>query len=279
MIISTQSGGFHLYFRITGDEPIPSSEKLAFEYDSDGNRETAIETRGEGSYVLAPPTKGYETVSCSLDIIPELSLLQLQAILDICKQLDAVAPSNSKTVVVTTPTKNSTSENNALKRTINENFSWRAYQLLLESGWTQTPGNDKTKLTRPGKKTDGGCSATFGFKGMPVLHVFSDSSGTFEEGKNYNTFEIISILMFGGDAKKTLAHFRDKVEVVAKEILSAAQKEQATLAFKIKKILRFVDSNERFRNSSYNEITHQLEFGDKFDLTDLFVELLSQGLR
>ncbi len=279
VIISTQSGGFHLYFKITDDDEIPGSEKLAFEYDADGNRETSIETRGERSYVLAPPTPGYKIISGSLDNIPELSLVQLQAILDICKQLDAVAPSNSKPVVVTKTAKNSTSENNTLKRVINESFNWRAYQLLLEAGWTQTPGNDKTKLTRPGKTPGGGCSATFGYKGIPVLHIFSDSSGTFESGKNYTTFEIIAILMFNGDTKKTLAYFKDNVEVVAKEILSAAQKEQATLAFKIKRILKFVDSSERFRKSSYNEITHQLEFGDSFDLTDLFVELLSQGLR
>ncbi len=222
VIISTQSGGFHLYFKITDDDEIPGSEKLAFEYDADGTRETSIETRGEGSYVLAPPTKGYEIKNGSLDIIPELSILQLQAILDICKQLDAVAPSNSKTEAAPSAEAKgekkskaaSKSRNHPLKKLVNDKYNWLAYRLLLEAGWKATDGNDDRKLTRPGKNPSEGCSATFGYQGNPMLYVFSDATGVFEGEKSYTTFEIIANLQFNGNHRNALAYFEDKCGLI-----------------------------------------------------------------
>ncbi len=225
VIASTQSGGFHLYFKITGDDAIPGSTKLAYEYDADGNQETSIETRGEGSYVLAPKTPGYQFISGSGEVIPELSILQLQAILDICKQLDAIPPATSKAETVTStatatapaPTSSTTKSGDAspgrkniFKKLVNEKYGWMAYKLLLDAGWTQTPGNDKTKLTRPGKNPEEGCSATFGYKGSPVFYCFSDSTGTFNPNKSYTVFEVICVLEFGGNHKAGLAYFANK---------------------------------------------------------------------
>ncbi len=226
VIVSTQSGGYHLYFRIIEKVVIPGSTKLAYEFDADGNRETSIETRGEGSYVLAPPTPGYKFIEGSYEELPELSSIQLPEAMDICRQLDAVAPANSKAVAATSteteaepepekkPRAASTSRNHTLKRLVNDKYNWMAYQLLLDAGWTKTPGGDRTKLTRPGKNPDGGCSATFGYKGNPMLHVFSDATGVFEENKSFTTFEIIANLEFEGNHKKALAHFADKCGLV-----------------------------------------------------------------
>ncbi len=221
VIVSTQSGGYHLYFNVTGDDTIPSSTKCALEYNGDGSPETAIETRGEGSYVIAPPTPGYTLVEGSLDAVPQLSMKQIDSILGVCEQLDAVPPVNSKAAAVTSATTatagsgdESPSRKHILKKLVNEKYNWMAYKLLLDDGWRPTEGDDDRKLTRPGKSPNEGCSATIGYMGNPMLHVFSDATGVFKENKSFTTFEIIANLKFNGNHKTALAYFADKCGLV-----------------------------------------------------------------
>ena len=63
-VVRTKSGGYHLYYRC---EEIEGNQKLAMRHATKEElKETPhakeivlIETRGEGGYVLAPPSEGY----------------------------------------------------------------------------------------------------------------------------------------------------------------------------------------------------------------------------
>ncbi len=216
LIVSTQSGGYHLYYRVIRGG-VPSSTKCAFEYCG-GEKHVAIETRGVGSYVLAPPTPGYLTIEGSFHAIPELTNIQLDSILDVARTYDEVPPATATENGTETEDKDKDKDKearrkNAFKNLINTQFSWYSFRLLLQNGWQITPGNDHTKLTRPGKNPNEGSSATFGYRGGNTFKVFSESDDIFKAEKTYTPFEVISNLQFHGNERACLKWFKSNYDL------------------------------------------------------------------
>jgi len=56
--VQTRSGGFHWYYRVDGSAA--KCQKLA--YPGLPGSEAVIELKGEGGYVVAPPTPGYKMI-------------------------------------------------------------------------------------------------------------------------------------------------------------------------------------------------------------------------
>jgi len=72
LVVQTTSGGLHIYYRC----PEPGNNmKLAGRPVSEGKTKVKyfIETRGEGGYVIAPPSEGYKVLHGSFDNIPTIS--------------------------------------------------------------------------------------------------------------------------------------------------------------------------------------------------------------
>ncbi len=219
-VVSTQSGGYHLYFQvIEGD--IPRNTKLTTEYDADGTGYAAIETRGEGGYVLAPPSPGYLLARGSVDMIPKTDSEQVDALFALAKdkhemptpktaeethedtQAEEEEPSTDKLEKA-----RQARRKNTFKRLVNDKFSWYAFRLLLEKGWQITPGGDATALTRPGKNPNEGSSASFGYKAGNTFMVFTANDDVFKEDRTYTPFEVVSELQFGRSERQCLAWFK-----------------------------------------------------------------------
>lgn len=93
-IVQTKSGGYHFYYRC---ELIEGNQKVCYRYATDNelieNPSTKkiciIETRGEGGYVIAPPTDGYKVVSEHREI-PVLTIDEREAIFSAARSLNEV---------------------------------------------------------------------------------------------------------------------------------------------------------------------------------------------
>ncbi|MCA9169688.1 MAG: bifunctional DNA primase/polymerase [Planctomycetales bacterium] len=223
-VIATPRGdgaGRHYYFRVNGE--IPTSEKLAAKC----NGELICESRGDGSYVIAPgsPTTAhpeggsYTFVFGKPTVAPDaITSSQLESVLDICRSFGCSSDTN-----VSRKSKQNYEGPPRPGDVFNSNYD--PLPLLLEHGWqVRHESNGGTYLTRPGKNVADGHSATYGVirddRGWPLLHVFSSSAAPFELGKTYDPFGIFATLEFNGDygaaAAAARETFPDEIEAAYK---------------------------------------------------------------
>jgi putative DNA primase/helicase len=88
-IAKTPTGGFHVYYRT--NSPIEGNRKLAQKLDRDGKPDVIAETRGEGGYVLAPPSSGkchpsgngYELIEGDISSIPSIGKLERKLLVEV----------------------------------------------------------------------------------------------------------------------------------------------------------------------------------------------------
>jgi len=82
VIAGTKNGGYHIYYKcssIAGNNP-----KLARAV----NRESLIETRGEGGQVVAPPSPGYKYIQGEPSIIPTITPEEREILFSIAKSFN-----------------------------------------------------------------------------------------------------------------------------------------------------------------------------------------------
>lgn len=191
-IHKSPSGGYHILYKVTGGQ-IPGNKKLA---RKEGQKEAAIETRGEGGYVLAPPSLGY---SAFQDVpIPSITWEERCSIISICEGYNEV-------IKVEKPFNPSKTEQNYYSTNPFEDFnnSPNGERVLVDSGWKEEGRNTRfIWFTRPGK--DRGVSASFNIA-KRIFYIFT-SSTEFEPDRGYQPSTALSILQHGGDRKKTFQH-------------------------------------------------------------------------
>ena len=196
-IASTKSGGFHLYYRCTSVSP---NSKLARrpatddEIQSNPNLKVfvLIETRGEGGYVVAPPTDGYQWVSGTADTIATITDAEKEELWSICRSfnqyLEAPEPIQESYI--------------GLSPLDDFNLRGDAIGLLVKHGWKIIrTTKDKTIFRRPGK--DEGTSGDW-IESKRWFSVFTTSS-QFEPQKAYNASALYCILECGGNWKQCTA--------------------------------------------------------------------------
>jgi hypothetical protein len=195
-VVRTKSGGYHLYYRC---ELVEGNQKLAMRHatkeeliDTPHAKEIVlIETRGEGGYVLAPPSEGYaKEKEFKVNLI---TLEQRDSILSICRSFNEVVKEVRAQVV-------SDSEAYATTPWDDYNSKCDVVKLLESNGWTwiETRG-ERDFLKRPGK-TDSHISADY-HKGLGLFKVFSTST-QFETGRGYKPFAIYAMLEHNGNFSK-----------------------------------------------------------------------------
>jgi hypothetical protein len=82
-LVQTPSGGWHVYYRAL---EIEGNQKLAV--DPAREKPTLIETRGEGGYVLAPPSTGYVLQRDALIRVPMLTAAEREVLLRAARSFD-----------------------------------------------------------------------------------------------------------------------------------------------------------------------------------------------
>jgi hypothetical protein len=199
LIIKTRSGGYHLYYRcefIAGNIKLalrPCSEDELKKEPKDKVR-VLIETRGQGGYVVAPPSENYEVVSGNK--IPDITSEQRELLFELAKihnqifeepkkEYDRVGTLN----FFTTPWDD-----------FNSRGKDEIFSLLQKNGWAELKRvGDRTFWRRPGK--DKGISGDYHHE-KKMFKVFTTSSN-FEEGHGYTHYGVLKLLECNNDSSAT----------------------------------------------------------------------------
>ena len=185
-IHKTPSGGRHILYRIADHEP-EGNKKLAWK---EGEKEAAIETRGEGGYALTDASMNY---TAEFDRpIPTITWLERCSLKSICEgfnqkvKVEAIKPAKVQSEFY---------DENPF-----EDFNHRDNgNVLAENGWKVLKEIAKfIYYIRPGKTE--GISASFN-KEKNIYYIFTSSS-EFEPSKGYFPSMVLSKLKFNSDHKE-----------------------------------------------------------------------------
>jgi hypothetical protein len=191
LIVQTVSGGYHIYYRC---ETIEGNLKLA--HNEKG--EAILETRGEGGYVVAPPTPNYKSIQGSYSSIPDITTEERETLFSICRSLTQYVKPQPTATLSTYSTTISNLEDSPFIA-YNQEGASVVIPLLVSHDWTEVERNgDRIKVKRPGEST-AHSSGDFHI-GKNLLKVFS-SSTDFEPEKGYSPSSVFCILECGGDWK------------------------------------------------------------------------------
>lgn len=218
VIAQTKSGGYHIYYRCS---EIAGSLKLANRYttteekektydkeiksgaDEKKARATAnndkikvlIETRGEGGYIIAPPSPGYKYIQGNPTNIPTITTEEREILFSISKYFNQLPE-----IIKTASTTNYFNSATGLSPFEDYNQRGDVIGLLESHGWrVVNQRGENINLLRPGNtdsKSSGGFHIT-----KRVLNIFS-SSTIFEPGRGYNPSSVYSLLECSGDNKE-----------------------------------------------------------------------------
>lgn len=189
VIAQTVSGGYHLYYKCS---KIAGNLKLSVKL----NKDVLVETRGEGGYVIAPPTKGYKYIQGEPDNIPTITPEERNILLNISKSFNELSEEEPKIKVTSGVT-----NYNSTGLSPFEDYNQRGdiIKLLESKGWkVGKERGQRINLLRPGS-TDSKTSGNF-HTGLRVLRVFS-SSTEFNPDKGYSSSSVFSLLECNEDNK------------------------------------------------------------------------------
>lgn len=222
VIAQTRSGGYHIYYRC---EAVKGNTKLAFRSSTEAEkaetyskslekyraenlpedkaeakakasgqndkRRVLIETRGEGGYVVAPPSPGYKFLQGSPETIPTISADQRALLWNISQSFNELeleeqevkkAPSNSSSTYVSTGL--STFEDYNQRGDVIGLLESKGYRVVRQVG-------KRVEILRPGQ-TDSKQSGNFHLE-LRTLRIFSEST-EFSTKKAYNPVQVYALL-------------------------------------------------------------------------------------
>jgi len=202
-IVRTKSGGYHLLFRceyIEGNQKL--AERPATEAELKANPVVKtyciIETRGEGGYVVAPPTDGYTVVQKGLSVV---TLEEREHLIEVMRSFNTIVVEQ----VIEAHDRPSVKDYGASPfDAYNKNGDVRS--LFEECGWKFVSGNsERDYYLRPGGTSKHSGSYN---KSMGLFSVFSTNT-PFLIGKGYKPAIVFAILKCGGDFSKAAKELLD----------------------------------------------------------------------
>jgi hypothetical protein len=189
VIVKTKNNGWHIYYRCN---TIDGNQKLA----KNSKNEVLIETRGEGGYIIAPPSPGYKLKQGSFNSIPLITEKDRDVILSIAKSFDEVQKENNYQI------NDNDNDNEYSNLSSFEDYNKRAdiLKLLEKHGWTIVKqSGERIHLKRPGK-TNSKVSGNWHLS-KRIFFPFT-SSTQFEAGQGYNPTSVYALLECDNDFKE-----------------------------------------------------------------------------
>jgi hypothetical protein len=225
-IVRTKSGGYHFYYRcetIEGNIKLASRPATEAELKENPHLKQVvlIETRGEGGYVIAPPTEGYERQN---DFnIQVLTIDERDQLLSICRSFNEIIE-QVQTV---------REYQSGYSKTPWDDFNERGdiVAILVKNGWTiVNETTERVVFKRPGQ-TESKSSGDY-HKGLKLFKVFTTST-QFDAGKGYNHYATYTYLEHNKDYSKAAKELikqgygeqggfiEKKISVVVNRLISA----------------------------------------------------------
>lgn len=200
VVVRTKSGGFHVLYRC--DSPgrnVKLASRLPTETELEANKDekalVLMETRGEGGYIIAYPTPGYEMYHGLMSQIPRIKMAHRDTLIRAARLFNEIEEQvqltpNERAVIVSF-------EQNG-KTTIGDfNERGDVPLMLSEHGWKFVKQRgENMQFKRPGN-TDAATSAAY-HVGMKVFKSFSTST-VFEANKGYSPFGVYAKLNHNND--------------------------------------------------------------------------------
>jgi hypothetical protein len=204
LIIQTRSGGYHIYYhcdKIEGNQKLAQRSASAEEISLNPNDKirVLIETRGQGGYVVAPPSIGYKISQGGK--IPTITPDQRDILLELARSFNEVieppkreyVASNIQKEFFTTPWDDYNSRGDIIG-------------LLMRHGWSKVKENSiRSYFRRPGKSK--GISADYHHQ-LRLFKSFTTSS-EFEVGHAYTHYGVFKMLECNGDSSKAAKRLLD----------------------------------------------------------------------
>ena len=209
-IHKSPSGGYHLIYRVESSFIIPGNQKLGRRLSTEAELhinakekiKCFLETRGEGGYVLAPPSLGY-SVHQGLPI-PTLTISERESLIALARCYDQLIKEAEAPAKI--PYQDDYYDTNPFEH---YNQSQEGAEILLQYGWKQIRyrGGDYVHYTRPGG-TDNTIHASF-IISKKTFYIFTTNSELDSE-RGYKPATILSILQFNRDKKQTFQYLVSK---------------------------------------------------------------------
>jgi hypothetical protein len=207
VLVATPSGGYHIYFR--SEAPVPGNLKLATrDNENDPSKPLVmIETRGEGGYIIAPPSPNYKIMMGDIAAIPVISNDEVSDLHDICRTFNrwvSKYKDKPKSKILY-----------SYKLTpwdqYNTSDEHPALAVMFKHGWevherSDRKGENMVYLRRPGARSNR-WDAVYHLDAPFLLYVYSTST-IFEHERAYTPTAILAMLEHDGDFSAACATLR-----------------------------------------------------------------------
>lgn len=207
VIAKTVNNGWHVLYRC---ETIEGNKKLAKNPDN----EVLIETRGEGGYIIAPPSPGYELKKGDIGKIPVITPTERETLFNIARLFDETADQNPPAEI----------DNKTFGLSVFDDYNQRGdvTGLLQQHGWKIIrEQGQRIHLKRPGNtnsKVSGNWHTT-----KRIFYPFT-SSTVFEQNKGYNATGVFALLECNNDFSEASHRLYDMGYGERETIQTAKQK-------------------------------------------------------